>query len=668
MSTACKNKKNKFRMFQFFMIVALGTALISSCSKQKGDEVNPDGSTTISVNIGGVRQATTASPKTKGGTKIAATANNKLKPHDRILTNGDMKMSFTSFEEDNLSFGGNTTYPTIKKVKIASTNAQRNSLSINPLAIAETVPMPIGVKYWLVLRNQATQRFEYSLQAVSGTELTLDIVKNERYDWYAYSYNNTDDIPPLDPNNPQIQTYTDKPLLYASGTVRRISPGNEPLKIEFEHQLKQIKVQIDTRGIFGDIISHGAEFMESNYIKTGKFNVLGGTFTNLTTVPTTNLTFEDLVQGSSRAKITSFYSSDLTVNSYAVKFTALTVALPDGTNSDLLQSFPGGREEIFTFSQDSKGKIHYAQIDIWRNITEKRVVHFEPDPDYSYTASQTDRPSGAFFRNTTNFGPNVSSHMRIQPLHHEVRLRPSAGDIYERLEGRNTLRTDPDILIISAYHSYNSSDYGALVRYLERGGAVFLMTSNDGNQALQDHFFSDIFPNSPQLSTTQADEMGAIYRLKDIDPNILSWPFDDAREKYWGSHSRGTLYIDNLSAADLADIVVYSNGSVNYANHRLNSISMFRHKKLNLFFVGNNGFAASRVQTLDGEGPYAGDDPFTINSDSYPVPRLHYGERSETGAIEIKSVAGWKVHNSTLFANTISWLIMQSHLNGANTP
>ncbi|WP_268228935.1 hypothetical protein [Sphingobacterium sp. UT-1RO-CII-1] len=665
-------KRKASRMLRFLTIVATTIIVFSACSKEKNDAESYKDSVTLTISVAGMQaiEPTGRLDKVKNMSTALHTAKNNNTPHRKLLKKGDVEMSFSAIEEYDLSLGKSSSSISLSRVKQASVYKMASNTSLPRFAAADPIPMKTGVKYRFVLRNQSTQAFEQDVQAISGTELQLDIVKDQNYDWYAYSYDNEEDIPALHTNNPQIQTYIDKPLLYATGVVKATSSGNNAVKISFEHQLKQIQVQIDTRGIFGDITNHAAEFAEDSYVKTGSFNITSRAITGLAKVPTTTLTLEDVVEGSSRAKSTSFYSADLNQNSYTVKFTTLTVTLPSGSPMDILQAFPEGREETFDFASDSKGKIHSAQIDVWRHITQKRVLHFESDALNGTTASNANRASGAFFfRNTTNFGPDVNSHMRTEPIVHEVIDRISSETLYDRLEGRNATGVDPDIIILSPTGSFNAKDYGALARYINRKGAVLFMVSTDGGRTLEESFFPLIFPNSPNLSLNKYSEPGGMFMLKDVDPNILTWPFGDVRGKYRGGHNAGNLYLDDLSATDLADIEVYTVGTNNYQEHRLNSISMFRHKKLNFFYVGDEGFLANHMTTVTAAGPSNTAAPFTIDDNYYPIERKHYGRSPLTGAVEPnRDGLTWHAQNSILFGNIISWLLMQSQVDGVNTP
>lgn len=95
---------------------------------------------------------------------------------------------------------------------VASTGNLNNNL------IAATQPMPAGYTYRILIYDKATGLLWKTVQATSGTPVSLDAVKGGTYTWYAYSYNNNETIPePANTANPAIDTAIDKDLLYATG-------------------------------------------------------------------------------------------------------------------------------------------------------------------------------------------------------------------------------------------------------------------------------------------------------------------------------------------------------------------------------------------------------------------------------------------------------------------
>ncbi|MCL8000840.1 hypothetical protein M8994_21860, partial [Brucella sp. 21LCYQ03] len=177
--------------------------------------------------------------------------------------------------------------------------------------------MQQGVKFWIALYNTTTKRYEHSVQGTSGTPLSLAIVRGQDYEWWAYSYNSTESIPEVNPENPIIETTTDKPLLYAKGKINFSNSGDNRLAILFINQLKQIRIDVDTRGLFGDIETANVSFLD-DYIKTAEFNLYDGQLSaDLHTQKIDQVVWKDNPE-TGREKYTTYYTSDFSQDSYSI--------------------------------------------------------------------------------------------------------------------------------------------------------------------------------------------------------------------------------------------------------------------------------------------------------------------------------------------------------------
>jgi hypothetical protein len=179
-----------------------------------------------------------------------------------------------------------------------------------------------------------------------------------------------------------------------------------------------------------------------------------------------------------------------------------------------------------------------------------------------------------------------------------------------------------------------------LVTYLQKGGVVLYFGENGIN-----NFMSAIFGvaiNSSGLAnmggTGQRDQLPVLN-----DDPILNGPFGNIGGQYWGEDAAGTT--TSIPAASLANapIVVYSTATnALYAGN----ITAFRHKSMNLLWVGDGGFNSS-ADTAD-----LTICPLQVNSDNTPRTKT-YGPAPYTG----------QVINSFFTANALAWA-----LNQANSP
>ncbi|MBL1407260.1 hypothetical protein [Sphingobacterium faecale] len=646
--TNLDRKSGLSKLIYSFTVIALLLHTLSSCSKDTPSEVLPDGSTKLSITIGSI----VGEDVVPAGTKMMSTAP-KTATGEQILDKEtvkykDIEVDFTLAEGPDLTFGEQVKAIRFEKVNASPPVKQMSTRALQPLAA--DIPMEIGVKYWFVLFNPSTQKFEQSLQLVSGTPTKLDVVRNQNYEWYAYSYDDTDNITALDPNNPQIQTKPDRPFLYAKGTIKATATGDTPLSIIFKHQLQQLKIHVDTRGLFGDITSLLAKFASSTPIKTSAFNIKTGALTGaLTNVPIEDLVFSNVEIDSERQVEARYYTADLTQRKYIIDLEQLSIKLLNNVVEDLPVSNIGLANRTFEFTTGGAGRIQYAKVDVYKVYPRKKILHVEGNAFYGYAASA--KASGNFIRDPINFGPS-SQYLRIEGFDYET-IAPSINTLKNRLADPADY---PDIIIASLFATLYADDYAALHNYIKRGGVAFLMIENH-HSAIPQTFLRALF-NDNSITTIENGVAGAIYKFNDVESDILAWPFDDVRGKYWGQDGSQTLYVQNLP---VDQVTIYSGSSVNFTPFTTgNAVSMFRHKTLNFFYIGDTGFLSNELQN----GIYVNYtiEPFATNSQNFPIAKPQYGHYSLTGALEPgKTNGSWQVHNSALFGNAFAVMIAQSH-------
>lgn len=419
-----KNEQNKKKLlskvYNFVAAILILNIILASCSKKEASKPDNEEPATVSISINAVASEETITPGVKVKNMRAAP---KATTAEHVLSKetvnvGEFEMDIIAAEGSYTTFAKSTgpARTDIEKQKTKSGKLMKSAAA----KLAANIPMEEGVKYWLVFYRKGTTTVTHSLQGTAGTPMQLDIVKNQDYEWFAYSYDDTDNIEAFNISSPQIQTRTDAPLLYAKGSFKATTSGNTPLSIIFKHQLQQIKVQLDTRGLFGDITAHAAIFGESDYVKTSAFDLLSGTLVGaLTTVATTNLTFSDVDASSKRQKYARYYTADFSRKNYELRISSLTVYLPNGASQDLTASLPNAGVATFDFTAGGAGKLHYAKLDMWKRIPVKSILHIEGSSVYSYAASNPKKASGAFLREPINFG-SLSNYLRVDGFTHEI--------------------------------------------------------------------------------------------------------------------------------------------------------------------------------------------------------------------------------------------------------
>ena len=219
----------------------------------------------------------------------------------------------------------------------------------NPQRYAATEPVATSVKYRFMLYDKENGQLTpfFNEQFSSGTAATMDLVTGKTYQWVAYSYNNTDNIPsPGDLNNPTLQTDYHKELLWATGEfdVPDLTPtptNPEPsqtinIDLTFNRMVAAIAVTVDATQTYGSSISAlSARFKESDYIKTGTFNLIEGVTKNLQSANVQNITFENV---SNEIKQAVYYTYDATgLESFDITVNELTIENPTGQKQVVAQ-------------------------------------------------------------------------------------------------------------------------------------------------------------------------------------------------------------------------------------------------------------------------------------------------------------------------------------------
>jgi len=387
----------------------------------------------------------------------------------------------------------------------------------------------------------------------------------------------------------------------------------------------------------------------ANYVKTAVFNIRTGTKSNtLTEVNVGNLNFVNQDEGSIRAKVAQYYTADPTISQYSVKITALDIQHPNRPIESLMPKLQNDGIVTFDkFTTSNAGHILQGKLRLWYILPTKTIFHYGPMGNQGYEAGEG-TTSGYFIRSDYNYGPN-SNYCKINGLTN-IDIKNSSGALAQRLENPQDY---PDIIICGIFSTINSKDYSALEKYINRGGVVFIM-SETADSDLQ-VFLRSIF-NNPQIVIARKDRSGAVYQLQGGDPDVTDGSFGDVRGQYWGQDRSPSLFVSNMRPEDM---VVYTESSSNNAPQT--GVTMFRHKTLNLVFVGDTGFLANTNGALGGARASNRGYPFATiggnGADRYFPTTKVFGRASAAGSPEQRAEGGWLVSNAIIFANALAWML-----------
>ncbi|HCO66365.1 MAG TPA: hypothetical protein DIT04_01190 [Dysgonomonas sp.] len=314
--------------------------------------------------------------------------------------------------------------------------------------------------------------------------------------------------------------------------------------------------------------------------------------------------------------------------------------------------------KIMTITSNSAINVATCKATVHIAYTKKTILgmgHYDNAFGYHINSSAT----LAVMNRTTNFGTLENSTVKCEGFEynyiHGATDLPLASSIPNASRLNAELAKNPDIIVIAYTFNFDDNTSSKLLDYLNKGGVVILFNEyypTLANSAVR--FFQDVFAD-PSISGTNRNARGKSYRLSSTNDEILNGPFGDARGKLWGEDASATLTINGLP---LGDIDVYSNATC-VAGPTYSGVTMFKHKSLNLFFVGDGGFNSNNNTYIGPSYGDAGICPFAIDSNYKPIPRTNWGE----GA----NATNQTVYNSIIFANVMAWAIKQAQFNGINT-
>jgi len=633
-------------MFQIWMVILVLPIMLGSCRKDSAS--GSGGEPKLVINVGGIVAPVQPNPiKASSAIELEgiSASNTNVKPSIKV---GQFSMDLQASKED---MDLNLSQPNI----LSSTP---RSVSNNGALKSAVVKMSAGVKYRVLLVNTLTQQVEMDFVATAGEMLEIAVVEGRTYQWCAYSYNSSDeaDLGSVNLVAPTIYSKPDKPLLFATGQITTVL-GTTPISINFQHQMAQLKVEVDTKGMFGDIVDISASFA-ANTIKGGEFNLLTGAFQgNLYTEEGVGLlNFKNKDTSSNQVKVASFYTADVNCNSFEVQFADLNVKLINGNTESLAGKFPDGGSVTFgTYNGSSKGKVLNGVMKMWKVFPRKTILHIEGNAAFSYGASVPTLASGAFLRNSYNFGPQ-SNYMRIEGFDYVV-ISPVANSLRDKLANPATY---PDVVIAGMFAGFNAADYDALYNYIERGGVVFLMIETETPNV--ENFMSKIF--GTPIDAVIHDAAGAVYKMTTEDADVLNYCFGDVRGVYWGEDGSHSLYLNGIPASS---VISYTGSSRNFA--AATGLTMFRHKTKHFFYVGDTSFLS--CNKLNGETSSYIYFPFATTTDGhdFPVPKSKFGELAAPGSPDYPQfnyVNYAKVYNAVIFGNVFARLVATSHYMGIN--
>lgn len=646
--------------------------IFTSCKKENETKTIGGEEVELVFTLTGMKEVNTVGTKQSNSRSINSVSQNYE----------DIAMSTTKIGNVDL-----ITSSVVEPIKI-SFEGSNSGLYENGLKrkLAANIPMEDGIKYMILIYNNVTGDFVTSALGTAGQAIKIPVHGNINYKWYAYSYNTTTDITvPVNKVVPTIPTPTDSDLLYTSGIVNVGGPADYPISILFEHKLSLIQVELDYDRMFAQMRDYDLEFANTTFLNKGTFNLLNGSTTDIVPYTITSLN-DHLIDDPTgeKIKVAKFYVADPSPipTSFDVVIDKLSVKY-SGANPTVDTELIGPSSTLTTKTVEFGaftpiiGQKFIAKIKLWHSFKPRTILHVTRTgaDTYSYAAQRYfdgsnyyDIYTGAAYwmiNDTRNYGMTASSKVRAGAFTHQRCY------LNNSLDGFLTAATKPDITIISVYYLMDDNDRTALINYINAGGVVLLMTDgvNVADRIAQQPFFRDFFGDQSITLQDNGFGRGTLYAFKDINDEILNGPFGDLRPdritnvpKYWGEDASATTTLANIPSDQ---ITYYSEAAPANRVGTPNGVTMFKHNYKNFFWIGDGGFLSNPTPGAGGTyGPADyGAFPFaTRAADNYPVSKL-YGEGTANGF----TLGTTPVWNSVLFANVMSWAIVNAEFFGINT-
>ena len=300
------------------ILLVSSLTFFAGCSKtEKKEVISPENITNLRINVLGSTDVA-EEPASTNGSKLAS-----VQPTETALpVQGELE-EYKSFDAVVTVQEGASR---VQKLAPAS----QNGLRTNGRAAAV---MPQGIQYRVLIYQNG--KFLTSKLAASGSPLDVEVAKGATYTWIAYSYNkdNTVILPDVaNTASPTIPTGENNDLLHASGSITIPNTAGTivtPLDITFNHKLRRIGIELNTQGMFADLLAAQITFA-GNYFKKGTLDLQTGQLTGALqpydAAPVTNAFQQSPVHGFKDRNVFYFYSADptainnvqLTVNSFSL--------------------------------------------------------------------------------------------------------------------------------------------------------------------------------------------------------------------------------------------------------------------------------------------------------------------------------------------------------------
>ncbi len=387
-------------------LLALGTAVSTSCSKQDKQELIAEQGAKIIVKVTGVADEQ-GSLSTKGSTSTAAN-----------------KPKVTNYSEYDAMMVVDEQLPA-SPMTLASGGRSLNIASNIGTKAGTVAP---DVKYTLFLFNPDGS-IASTNPLTTGTSGTINVTPGITYTWAALSYNNGEDVGAPAAGTTKIALNGGKDVLYASGSITvPTNGGNAPININFNRKFSRLGVEINTMGMFADM-ENATVNVTGQSVQTATINLTDGKLTDFVDFPQTinyaSFTNTNPTYGDS--KIAYIYTANDAKSDIKVAVSNLKIKLDDESS----RSFSTTANFTFSNINPVMGKSYRlltnlieSPVQIKSNGAQwaRHNLYYVGNSHNPYRFHHTNKPStdrGTFFSfralTSNNFGINSDACAQVYP-------------------------------------------------------------------------------------------------------------------------------------------------------------------------------------------------------------------------------------------------------------
>jgi len=225
--------KSKNIIGSLAILVVLSVSVVS-CGKDKETAPSEEGGTSLIFTVEGIEEGNVPIAR------LSASTNEKIHNETSTAMIGQEKLASTQ------------TFDALVSVEAASPN-QLDAKKASTATKATKTLMSIGNQYRLLVYNETGTTLLKEVVATSGTNPNIKVDGGKKYKWIAVSINATT-VPAITNGKIVASALANKDVLYASGTVSA-SFGDNYLNIVFQRKTTRMDVDVDSRGLFGEISS-----------------------------------------------------------------------------------------------------------------------------------------------------------------------------------------------------------------------------------------------------------------------------------------------------------------------------------------------------------------------------------------------------------------------------